>query len=572
LTRLETLNLGRNKLSALSVALALLTRLKELQLEMNPLSSPPMEIVSRGHEMVLLYLKRFDYIPGLDFTLSLPSLNLNQLPSDLRLYSSVLTSLDISNNCLETLQDNVSVLHRLRELRATSNVLSTLPEEIGALLSLQRLYLQVNRLSKLPMSVSLLRSLQVLNVVENSLTVLGPEIGGLTALRELRASRNALTAIDSSIWKCKSLETIACDGNSLIELPQSICRLPLLASLLIAKNRIERLPNRLGDLTSLTELDVAENCLEIFPPSLGQIAKNIQVLGCKGNPLSFVPPEIGSDRPKVLLGYLKALDEGFATGSLSFVEYGFSVIPPFVFTMTALTELKMSKNRLRFIDDDIVVLSCLKLLDVSDNFLRSLPLCLHTMPRLTQLVTGSPQQNQLEDPPAPVLAQGTPVIMQYLRALDVAVNSRELIIAGLRLTEFPKACLEMESLTYVDISSNDLTEIPYEIENMRNLERLNCSSNSIVQVSSSISKLPRLVFLDLRSNRLHQLPQAIKDCEALSSLLLDRNSFSAVPSAMLMPPALKMLSLAGLASPATLMFTSFSFFPHKCSNVIGAFR
>jgi hypothetical protein len=118
LTRLETLNLGRNKLSALSVALALLTRLKELELEMNPLSSPPMEIVSRGHEMVLLYLKRFDYIPGLDFTLSLPTLNLSQLPSDLRLYSSVLTSLDISNNCLETLQENVSVLHRLRELKA----------------------------------------------------------------------------------------------------------------------------------------------------------------------------------------------------------------------------------------------------------------------------------------------------------------------------------------------------------------------------------------------------------------------------------------------------------------------
>jgi Leucine-rich repeat (LRR) protein len=324
----------------------------------------------------------------------------------------------------------------------------------------------------------------------------------------------------------------------------------LLACLLISKNRIERLPNRLGDLTSLTELDVADNCLEIFPPSLGQIAKNIQVLVCKGNPLSFVPPEIGSDRPKVLLGYLKALDEGFATGTLSFVEYGFSVIPPFVFTMTALTELRMSKNRLRAIDDDIVVLSSLKLLDVSDNFLRSLPLCLHTMPKLTQLVTGLPHQNQFEDPPAPVLAQGTPVIMQYLRALDASIQTRELVIAGLRLTEFPKACLQMESLTAVDISSNDLTEIPYEIEGMRGLERLSCSSNSIVQVSSSISKLPRLLFLDLRSNRLHQLPQAIKDCQALSSLLLDRNSFSNIPSAMLMPPALQLLSLAGAAPPA----------------------
>jgi Leucine-rich repeat (LRR) protein len=413
LTRLESLNLGRNKLSALSVALALLTRLKELELEMNPLSSPPMEIVSRGHEMVLIYLKRFDYIPGLDFTLSLPSLNLSQLPSDLRLYASVLTSLDVSNNCLDTLQENVSVLHRLRELKATSNVISTLPDEIGALLSLQRLHLQVNRLSKLPSAVSLLRSLQLLNVVENSLTALGPEIGGLTALQELRVSRNAIVSIDSSIWKCKSLQIIACESNCLVELPQSVCRLPLLASLLIAKNRIERLPNRLGDLTSLTELDVAENCLEIFPPSLGQIANNIQVLGCKGNPLSFVPPEIGSDRPKVLLGYLKALDEGFATGVLSFVEYGFTVIPPFVYTMTALTELRMSKNRLREVDDDIVVLSSLKLLDVSENFLRSLPLCLHTMPKLTQLITGAPHQNQLDDPPAPVLAQGTPVIMQY---------------------------------------------------------------------------------------------------------------------------------------------------------------
>jgi hypothetical protein len=73
----------------------------------------------------------------------------------------------------------------------------------------------------------------------------------------------------------------------------------------------------------------------------------------------------------------------------------------------------MSKNRLREVDDDIVVLSSLKLLDVSENFLRSLPLCLHTMPKLTQLITGAPHQNQLDDPPAPVLAQGTPVIMQY---------------------------------------------------------------------------------------------------------------------------------------------------------------
>jgi Leucine-rich repeat (LRR) protein len=156
-----------------------------------------------------------------------------------------------------------------------------------------------------------------------------------------------------------------------------------------------------------------------------------------------------------------------------------------------------------------------------------------------------PHQNQFEDPPAPVLAQGTPVIMQYLRAVDAALHTKELVIAGLRLVEFPKASFEMEALTSVDISSNDLTEIPYEIENMRNLERLNCSSNNIVQVSSSISKLPRLSFLDLRSNRLHQLPQAIKDCPALSSLLLDRNSFASVSSAMLMAPALKLLSLAG---------------------------
>jgi Leucine-rich repeat (LRR) protein len=514
-----------------------------------------MEIVSRGHEMVLLYLKRFDYIPGIDFSLSLPTLNLSQLPSDLRLYSSVLTSLDISNNCLDTLQENVSVLHRLKELKATSNAIHTLPNEIGALLSLQRLYMQFNRLTKLPSSMSLLRSLQLLNLVENSLTSLGPEIGGLTALQELRVSRNSITSIDSAIWKCKSLQTAVFDGNCLVELPQSICRLPLLASLIVSKNRLERLPNRLGDLTSLTELDVAENFLEIFPPSLGQIAKNIQVLSCKGNPLSFVPPEIGSDRPKVLLGYLKALDDGFSTGSLCFVEYGFSVIPAFVFTMTALTELNMGKNRLRSIDDDIIVLSNLKLLDVSDNFLRSLPICLHTMPKLTQLVTGLPHQNQFEDPPVPVLAQGTPVIMQYLRALDAAIRTKELIVAGLRLGEVPKACLEMESLTSVDISSNDLTEIPYEIESMRNLERLNCSSNSIVQVSSSIAKLPRLAYLDLRSNRLSQLPQAIKDCQALCSLLLDRNSFSSIPSAMLMPPALRVLSLAGqpLALTAVLL-------------------
>ena len=423
LTRLETLNLGRNKLSALTVALALLTRLKELELEANPLSSPPMEIVSRGHEMVLLYLKRFDYIPGLDFTLSLPTLNLSQLPSDLRLYATVLTSLDLSNNCLETLQENVSVLHRLRELKATSNVISSLPDEIGALLSLQRLHLQVNRLTKLPAAVSLLRSLQLLNVVENNLTALGPEIGGLTALQELRASRNAIACIDASIWKCRSLQTLLVDGNCLVELPQSICRLPLLSSLHVAKNKIERLPNRMGDLTSLTELDVADNCLEIFPPSLGQIAKNMQVLVCRGNPLSFVPPEIGCDRPTVLLGYLRALDEGFATGSLSFVEYGFSCIPPFVFTMTALTELKMSKNRLRVIDDDIVVLSCLQLLDVSDNFLRALPLCLHCMPKLTHIITGLPHQNQFEDPPAPVLAQGTPVIIQYTPPPAPTINT-----------------------------------------------------------------------------------------------------------------------------------------------------
>ncbi len=129
--------------------------------------------------------------------------------------------------------------------------------------------------------------------------------------------------------------------------------------------------------------------------------------------------------------------------------------------------------------------------------------------------------------------------------MDAAVKSNELVVAGLRLVEFPKACLEMETLTSVDISSNDLTEIPYEIENMRGLERLHCGNNSIVQVSSSIAKLPRLSFLDLRSNRLHQLPQAIKDCPALASLLLDRNSFTSVPSSMLMPPALKLLSLAG---------------------------
>ncbi|KAL4657957.1 volume-regulated anion channel subunit LRRC8D-like [Arapaima gigas] len=174
---------------------------------------------------------------------------LERLPSTLMALTS-LRSLDLSHNCLRTLEELLGLQH---------------------LRSLARLLLAHNRVLVLPASVGALRNLELLDLTHNQLRALPP------ALFTLRRLRRLLLA-----------------GNLLEQLPTEIGALMMLAELDLSANRLEELPPELfAGCTQLSSLSVANNSLGTLPPGVGSLTQLCR-LDLRGNSLGGLPAELGA--------------------------------------------------------------------------------------------------------------------------------------------------------------------------------------------------------------------------------------------------------------------------------------
>ncbi|XP_068621290.1 leucine-rich repeat and calponin homology domain-containing protein isoform X2 [Battus philenor] len=108
------------------------------------------------------------------------------------------------------------------------------------------------------------------------------------------------------------------------------------------------------------------------------------------------------------------------------------------------------------------------------------------------------------------------------------VYLEKLLLSQNIIRSVPEAVGGLQSLTYLDLSSNQLTELPREVCQMP-LQVLLVPDNLLATLPKEIGKMSSLAELDASNNRLTQVPMTLGDCSGLRALDLSNNQLGLLP-------------------------------------------
>lgn len=189
--------------------------------------------------------------------------------------------------------------------------------------------------------------------------------------------------------------------------------------------------------------------------------------------------------------------------------------------------LLLYSNRIKYLPDAINKFCNLKILDVSNNRLSSLPDVLRNCP-LTSLIA---KHNELTNESLPKCFYSTKNTL------------RELNLSGNKLNYFPEQVLQLTSLKYLYLGGNNIVNIPKDIWKLNSLQILSIGANQITEVPDSVGALISLQALVLSNNQIEQLPSSIANLKQLRSLLLHKNKLKTLPTQIIKLKCLTELSL-----------------------------
>ncbi|XP_013200559.1 leucine-rich repeat and calponin homology domain-containing protein [Amyelois transitella] len=112
--------------------------------------------------------------------------------------------------------------------------------------------------------------------------------------------------------------------------------------------------------------------------------------------------------------------------------------------------------------------------------------------------------------------------------LTTYIYLEKLLLSQNIIRNVPEAVGSLQSLTYLDLSSNQLTELPREVCQMP-LQVLLLQDNMLSTLPKEIGKMSTLAELDASNNRLTQVPMTLGDCAGLRSLDLSNNQLGLLP-------------------------------------------
>ncbi|XP_061635491.1 leucine-rich repeat-containing protein 7 isoform X10 [Phyllopteryx taeniolatus] len=113
--------------------------------------------------------------------------------------------------------------------------------------------------------------------------------------------------------------------------------------------------------------------------------------------------------------------------------------------------------------------------------------------------------------------------LSKLRILELREN---------HLKTMPKSIHRLTQLERLDLGSNEFSEVPEVLEQIHNLKELWMDNNSLQSIPGSLGKLRQLRYLDLAKNRIENLDTDVSGCEALEDLLLSSNMLQHLPDSI----------------------------------------
>ncbi|XP_065353229.1 insulin-like growth factor-binding protein complex acid labile subunit [Cloeon dipterum] len=489
LKELKTLSLDRNALSKLPLNIFDgLEKLTDLSIVGNSLlvlepavqpGSIPVPIYSESGQQVTDYQVDKDSI--LKPLVSLKELNLD---------SNVLPRLDVLNQ-----------LRNLTRLSCQNCSLNAAGHNAIANLShIEYLDLSNNSITNLPggflrASSSRLLSLTLTNNDVPRLIVSEQTFEGLMVLRHLNLSAASLHNIPLKSFKdLKKLKVVDLSRNKIQDLPGDLFEEnENLEKVSFASNSISVLPNDLfANLTQMRELDLSDNLLSRIPSFLFEDSLSITKLSFSGNNIRSLGTYdllglYSIEHLDISNNFVSTVDPdtmfNIASSKRNYME---SSIKAKSRKQTTLRHLSMAKNKLKHLNHNIFsTLNKLEILDLSENFLTSVPNLHHLMNLRVLSLAG----NQILELQSPLFSDGS--------------NLRSVSFSNNKIHQFsPSLFTGLDSsLLHVDFSHNALAEFNTPaLAGLKSITHLDLSYNQLTSVD--FSAIPTINWIDLSNNNL----------------------------------------------------------------------
>lgn len=276
MSELEDLDLSRNALTTLPMAVTELPKLRVLRIAHNSLRVLPVVV-----------LKQWEYRKCALQTFDLQHNAITSIPEELALFTKCsLQRLLLHGNKLKCLPtSSMTAMAHLKELTLSNNDLGIEMQSYPLTIATEAITLDQNKLERFPaMELSLPKQKTTNSADEQELEL---------QVRRISARCNRLRAVPvESAWPTFALcEELYLDHNALSELPELLFLvLPKLRMCDLSNNRLHTLPESIAACRWLETLDVHQNRLTSLPVDLNQLDRLV-TLNAVDNRLSSIPIE-----------------------------------------------------------------------------------------------------------------------------------------------------------------------------------------------------------------------------------------------------------------------------------------
>ncbi|XP_034567566.1 leucine-rich repeat-containing protein 40 [Notolabrus celidotus] len=284
LTRLDLTN---NDISTLPASLSLLPNLNVLLLEGNPLRGIRRDILTKGTNELLKYLR-------------------GRIKEEPERAEEGSTAMTLPSQATV----NVHSIKTLKSLLYSEKQASDIPDELfdgAADQGVTTVNFSKNQLTSIPSRlVELQSSVSDINLGFNRISCCSPDICKLLQLMHIDFGNNQLSDLPPEMKNLTKLRSITLKYNRFKSFPEVLCQIISLETVLLGNNQVGEVdPCRLQQLVHLTTLDLSNNDLLNIPPELG-LCTTLRCLSLEGNPFRTPRAAIVAKGTDALLEYLRS--------------------------------------------------------------------------------------------------------------------------------------------------------------------------------------------------------------------------------------------------------------------------
>ncbi|KAJ7421247.1 leucine-rich repeat and calponin like proteiny domain-containing protein 3 isoform X3 [Pitangus sulphuratus] len=181
-----------------------------------------------------------------------------------------------------------------------------------------------------------------------------------------------------------------------------------------------------------------------------------------------------------------------------------------LYFITGIQKEYLSRNRLSELPAEACHFVSLESLNLYQNCIRYIPEAILNLQSLTFLNIS---RNQLSTLPV------------HLCSLPLKV----LIASNNKLVSIPEEIGQLRQLTELDVSCNEIQTIPPQIGHLESLRDLNVRRNNLVRLPEELAELP-LIRLDFSCNKITTIPVCYRNLRHLQTIMLENNPLQSPPA------------------------------------------